>query len=218
MINIMNTEHPKAKISIIEDSEIYCGWLKMELSESGNLQLLSVDRTGKIGLESVKTLLPHLVLLDFQLSDMTGLEVAKRIKLSHESIKIFMLTAHTDVSILERIIGDKNIDAVAIKGSPYFELNFISTINYLLQGGTYLEPSLLSKLRESNKHSGLGSLTKREFELFIQFHIGKSDYQIADDLFVDVAHVKNMKSKIIKKVKNDDLDGLLKRLIENTGI
>lgn len=218
MIDALNLTANKAKISIIEDSEIYCESLKLQLSESEHLQCISVDNTGKAGLESVKTLRSQIVLLDFQLSDMTGLEVAKRIKMFNELTKVFMLTAHTDVSILERIIDDKNVDAVAIKGSYYFELNFITAIHYIINNGTYLEPSLLSKLRASNRHSGLASLSKREFELFIQFHIGKSDKQIAADLFVDIAHIKNMKSKIIKKIRNDNLDGLLKKLLENAGI
>lgn len=205
-----------ARISIIEDSAIHREWLGEELSAKEYLQIVSMDNSGKQGLESVKLHKPDLVLLDFQLTDMTGLEISKRIKLNDDSIKIFMLTAHTDVSIIERIISDKNIDAVAIKGSPYFELNFLSAIQFILNGGTYLEPSILTKLRESNTHLGLSGLTKREFEVFIQLNTGKSDQEVADDLFVDVAHVKNIKSRILKKVKHDDLDGLLSKLLENS--
>ena len=215
MINLKNLQSKEARISIIEDNEINREWLKLELTESWNFKLVSADSTGRAGLESIRNLNPELVLLDFQLTDMTGLEVAKRIKAYDESIKIFMLTAHTDVSIVERIIEDKNIDAVAIKGSHYFELNFIEAIKYILNGGTYLEPSILNKLRQSNKHTGLRNLTKREFELFIQLNVGKTDQKIAEDLYVEVAHVKNMKSKIIKKIKHDDLDGLLVKLLEN---
>ena len=166
-----------------------------------------MDTLGRKGIESVKLHQPHVVILDFQLEDMTGLEVAKRIKMQNDAIKIFMLTAHTEISILERIMSDKNIDAIAIKGSYYLEENLLLAINYVVQDGTYLDPSLLKILRESKKLPGLTSLTKREFEIFIQVNTGKSDARIAEDLCVELSHIKNIKSKIAKKTHGDDKIG-----------
>jgi len=211
-------EAKPALVSIIEDSAIHREWLKAQIEECNLLEIISVDQTGKSGIESIKRINPQIVLLDFQLADMTGLEVAKRIKAYNEDVKIFMLTAHAEAFIISRIIGDKNIDALAIKGSHYFELNFMAAIKYVLSGGTYLEPSVLDKIRQAKHQIGLSELTKREFELFIQINIGKSDQKIADDLCVELAHVRNMKSRILKKVKDDDLDGLLAKLIDNASV
>jgi DNA-binding NarL/FixJ family response regulator len=210
--------HPDSiiKISIIEDSEIHREWLKTELSENPRFDIVSVDNFGRKGIESVRLLEPHLVILDFQLEDVTGLEVSKRIKAYNDSIKIFVLTAHIEISIVERLINDKNIDAIAIKGSHYFENNFLSAIDHVIDGGTYLDPSLLRKLRESKNLSGLSKLTKREFEIFIQASSGKTDSKIAEDLHVELAHVKNIKSRVAKKIKGDDIDNLLSRLAQNS--
>ena len=215
MSNGLLEELKPALISIIEDSALHRECLRLRIAECDYLQIASLDQAGRSGLESIKLHKPQLVLLDFQLADMTGLEVAKRIKSYDENIKVFMLTAHVEASIISRIISDKSIDALAIKGSHYFELNFMAAIKYVLSGGTYLEPSLLDKMREAKQQVGLSELTKREFELFIQINIGKCDQKIAEDLCVELAHVRNMKSRILKKVKNDDLDGLLAKLIEN---
>ncbi len=205
----------KIKISIIEDSEIHKTWLVTEIRDEDSLETVSMDTLGRKGIESVKFHQPDLVILDFQLEDMTGLEVAKRIKMQNGAIKIFMLTAHTEISILERIISDKNIDAIAIKGSYYLEENLLLAIKYIVQDGTYLDPSLLKQLRESKKLSGLNSLTKREFEIFIQVNTGKSDARIAEDLCVELSHIKNIKSKIAKKTHGDDIATLLSKLISN---
>lgn len=208
----------KIKISIIEDSEIHREWLKIELSDDPRLEVVSLDYLGRKGIESVRNHKTDLVLLDFQLEDMTGLEVSKRLKMHNENIKIFMLTAHTELSVIERIISDKNIDAFAIKGSHYFEDNFLIAIHHVADGGTYLEPSLFKKLRSSKNKNGLSALTKREFEVFIQANTGKSDAKIAEDLSVEPSHVKNIKSKIAKKVKNDDIENLLSKLIANANL
>lgn len=213
-----NDNLKKIRVSIIEDSEIHREWLKVELGFDESIQVVSADSFGRQGIESVKQSKPNLVLIDFQLKDMTGLEVLKRIKAYDNTIKIFMITAHTESSIIERMCHDKNIDALTIKGSRYFEENFLTAIRDVVDGGAYLDPSLLRKLRESKKPNGLNSLTKREFEIFIQASIGKADSKIADDLSVEVSCVRNIKSKIAKKIKDVDLDSLLSKLVKNAAL
>lgn len=204
------------KVSIIEDNEIYKDWLKLELVEQTNLEVVSTDNQGREGIESVKQYKPDLVTLDFQLKDMTGLEVAKRIKSYYPDIKIFILTAHNETSIIERIINNKCIDAIAVKGSPYFEINFLVAIKCILQGGTYLDPSLLRNLRETKNINGLNTLTQREFEIFVQSNSGKSDQQIALDLCVELAHIRNLKSRIAKKIRDENISNVILKLISNS--
>ncbi|HSW68542.1 MAG TPA: response regulator transcription factor [Gammaproteobacteria bacterium] len=205
----------KIKVGIIEDSEVHVAWIATELMDEQDFEIVSQDALGRKGIASVKLHQPDIVILDFQLHDMTGLEVAKWIKTQDQNIKIFMLTAHTEISILERIISDKNIDAIAIKGSYYLEENFLLAMKHIADGGTYLDPSLLKKLRDSKNMSGLNTLTRREFEIFIQVNTGKSDVQIANDLCVELSHVKNLKSKISKKTQGQDIADLLSNLMEN---
>ena len=208
--------HDEFKISIIEDSEIHREWLKAELSDHKKIKVISTDRFGRNGIESVRHYKSDMILLDFQLEDMTGLEVSKRIKSHNAKIKIFALTAHTEISIIERIISNKNIDAIAIKGSHYFEANFISAIIHVIEGGAYLDPSLLKNLRKSKNSNELNKLTGREFEIFIQSNAGKSDEKIAEDLCVELSHIRNLKSRIAKKIKDDDIDNLILKLVNNS--
>lgn len=215
MNNVNFEENKKLKISIIEDSLIHQEWLKSFIGGQPSLSLIDIAACGKQGIVSAKENLPDLVIVDFQLKDMTGLEVSKRIKAYAERTKIFILTAHTERSIIERLIEDKNIDAIGIKGSSYFEANFLPAIHRVCAGETYIDPSLLSKVRSSEKMSQTGTLSKREFEIFIQTNLGKSDLEIAGDLNVEVSHVKNMKSKILKKTKKERVANLLIKLIEN---
>ncbi len=205
----------KVKISIIEDSEIHSEWLKAELENDPLFQVISQDHLGRQGIISIKNKSPDVALLDFQLADLTGLEVAKRINTYNEKIKLFIITAHSEITILERIISDKNIKGLAIKGSIYFNMNLLPAIKIVAMGGVYLEPSLLEKLRESGRPDGISNLTPREFEVFIQSCAGKSDKKIAEDLYVELPYIKNIKSKISKKIKNMNVDNLLHKLIEN---
>lgn len=210
------TDHNLFKVSIIEDSEIHREWLKTELIDSPKLKVVSTNSLGRDGIESAKKHKPDLVILDFQLQDMTGLEVAKRIKSYYSNIKIFVLTAHNESSIIERIINHRDIDAIAIKGSPYFEINFLTALTHIIEGGTYLDPSLLNNLRKTKNINGLNKLTQREFEVFIQANSGKCDDQIALDLCVELSHVRNLKSRITKKIKKDSVSNIILKLVNNS--
>lgn len=215
MIGISRNPIDKIKISIIEDSEIHVTWLKAELQAHIDFEIASLDSKAKSGIQSVKQHNPDVVILDFQLDDMTGLDVARRITTHNEQIKIFMITAHTEITIIKRLIDDKSIKGVAIKGSFYFSDNLKMAIKSISSGGVYLDPSLLSKLRESSSSNGINDLTRREFEVFIQTSGGKSDIKIAHDLNVEMAYIKNIKSKIAKKIKDSNAHYLIAKLAEN---
>lgn len=202
------------KILIVEDSLIHAEWLKAELIDHG-FNIINIFKSGKDAIFSVKKSIPDLVMLDFQLPDITGLEVAKKIKGINNKIKIFMLTAHTENSIIYRMIKDKNVNAIAIKSSPYFEENLFFAIKKVCDGDDYIDPSLLGKLRESKLDDNLSSLTQREFEIFIQLNMGKSEKFIAETLNIELASVRNLKSKILKKINFSKIKHLVEKFTEN---
>lgn len=202
-------------VTIIEDSDIHRTLFFEKLSEDNRFKVLSQDFLGRAGIESVKKYRPDIVLLDFQLPDITGIEVSKRIKSYDASIKILAVTAHTEKSIVEKIIQDKNVDGVAIKGSHYFQGAFFEMVAMVANGGSYVDPSLLNVVRDTKDASGLSQLTRREFEIFMQVSAGKSDDAIAADLCVDVLHVKNIRSKVSKKTNHSLIRNITQQVAEN---
>lgn len=211
----MHNTNKLITISVIEDSDIHRILFCEKLSDSKKFTVVSHDKLGRAGVESVKKYQPNIVLLDFQLPDITGIEVSKRIKSHFNNIKILAVTAHTEKSIIEKIIQDRNVDGVAIKGSHYFDDAFIGVIESVAHGESYIDPSLLKTLRISSDTDGLSQLTKREFEIFIQVSAGKSDEEIAKDLSIDILHVKNMRSKISKKTNRGHAKNIAQKISGN---
>ncbi|MEO8402295.1 MAG: response regulator [Gammaproteobacteria bacterium] len=78
----MESSLNKVKISIIEDSEIHSEWLRAELENDQLFEVVSQDHLGRQGIISVKERSPDVALLDFQLEDLTGQEVAKELMLT----------------------------------------------------------------------------------------------------------------------------------------
>lgn len=205
----------KISVSIIEDSEIHRTVFFEKLSACEKFSVVSQDQSGRAGIESVKKFKPDVVLLDFQLPDITGIEVSKRIKSHFKDVKILAVTAHTEKSIVDKIIRDKNVDGVAIKGSQYFQKSLADITASVARGESYIDPSLLKTLRDTKDVAGLSQLTKREFEIFIQVSAGKSDEEIATDLCVDILHIKNVRSKIAKKTNQNAVKNITEKVVSN---
>jgi len=84
------------KVLVVEDNEDSRIFLKHVLSS--NYPLLSFAHTGNDALQQLQNNPPDIVLLDIGLPDISGLEVAKRIKQTNSKIKIIAQTAYASIS------------------------------------------------------------------------------------------------------------------------
>lgn len=205
----------KIGISIIEDNPSHVEWLTRMISDDSRFEILSVDAWALTGIESVKKFQPAIVLLDFQLSDITGLEVVRRIKSHFEGIKILAMTAHTEPSIIDRLVYHENIEGVMIKGSPYSSDNFLEILHQFSKGREFIDPFLRKHFKQHDRQYGWQELTNKEFEIFIQLNMGKSPAEIARDLTVDTRTIQNMRSRIDKKVTIADAKSVMRKLQKN---
>lgn len=83
-----------SKILVVDDEVEACKVLDEYLSAKGYEVHTSHD--GPSAIEKIKTVKPHLVLLDMIMPGMQGLEVLKEIKKIDPNLKIVMVTVVTD--------------------------------------------------------------------------------------------------------------------------
>ncbi len=84
-------------ILIIEDELVLAKNIKAYLERHG-YEAVTVD-SGETGIARLDTFLPDVVLLDFHLPKMNGLEVLERLRSKLPSIKVIMLTGHATVEV-----------------------------------------------------------------------------------------------------------------------
>lgn len=203
------------RLAIIDDNAAHREIYRYYLCDASDIKIVSEDSNGEAGVLSVREKDPDIVLLDFQLTGMTGVEAARKIKVRNETCKVFSLTSHTDPCIIKRMIEERNIDAVGIKGSGYLSDNFEYVIRYVLNNNPFLDPHALAVLRVPDKQGGVSEMTRREFEVFIQSQIGRSNEEISLSLNVDISHIRNIRSKIKRKLGGSNHTDLLAELEKN---
>lgn len=117
-----------AHILIVEDEED----LAENLSDLLELEGFEtkVCHTGELALQAVEEHVPDLVLLDIQLMGMDGIEVLKRLKDSHPTLPVFMVSASSQRGMKENL--DKfGADAFVLK--PYDQDELLALIEKILK-------------------------------------------------------------------------------------
>ncbi len=87
------------KILIVDDDLPTCDFLRTFLTKKGYSVEIAMD--GETALNILKEKRPHIMLLDIRMPGMSGIEVLRRSKEIHPDLKVIMITAVRDESMIE---------------------------------------------------------------------------------------------------------------------
>src|SRR4051812_43594614 len=86
------------KVAITDDHPIVANGLKKILDDFPNITVVAVYATGNAMLKEVAASMPDVMLLDMNLPDLEGPDLARQLIKKHPSIKIIVLTS-SDVTV-----------------------------------------------------------------------------------------------------------------------
>lgn len=91
---------------------------------------VSIYRSGEEFLESIKTVVPDCVVLDFQMPGLTGRDVQRALAVAKVSLPIIIVTAHDQPSLREKVLAD---GAVAYFTKPLRRDNLIAALDQAIR-------------------------------------------------------------------------------------
>ncbi len=112
---------------IVDDSEVVRQGVRSVLLAHPNWEVCGECPDGLSAVELFRKLLPTLVILDFKLPDIDGLEVARRMSRISPSVPIVMFTQHAS-TVLEKLAKDVGIRAVVSKTEAFTMVGVIQSL------------------------------------------------------------------------------------------
>lgn len=203
----MSKVKDKIEIIIADDHMMIREGLKQLLELDGTMKVIAEANDGEECLNLLnKKIHPDILLLDINMPKKNGIEVLEYIKQNKIPVKVLILTVHNEVEYLLKAV-DIGIDGYLLKDSSYDELK--ETIDVVISGNTYIQPSLLPALNESMEDYALDKekiecLTKRELDVLRLISEGCSNKKISDELTISERTVKNHISHIFRKIDVED--------------
>jgi DNA-binding NarL/FixJ family response regulator len=105
---------PKTSVLIVDDHEAIRRTLRVRIEELPDFSVCGEAINGVDAVEKAQLLNPNLVILDFAMPEMNGLEAATALRFMLPATKLYLLTAHSNRE-LELAARDAGIDAVYSK-------------------------------------------------------------------------------------------------------
>jgi DNA-binding NarL/FixJ family response regulator len=112
---------------IVDDSEVVRQGLRQVLQANPQWEICGEAADGQTAVELFRKLPPSLVVLDFKLPDIDGLEVARRMATISPSVPIVMFTQHAS-NVLEKLAKAVGIRAVVSKTDAFTMLGVIQSL------------------------------------------------------------------------------------------
>ena len=107
-------ERSVVKVMIVEDAQDYQDLLVLTLSLEPYVKVAYTASSGEEALDAFDRISPELVLLDFKLPGIDGLETARRMKKKQPDVKIALVTAYPEEA-LARSAEEVNVEEVIPK-------------------------------------------------------------------------------------------------------
>ena len=179
-------------IYIAEDQEMLNSALSAILNLEDDFTVIGNATEGQTALKEIISLKPDVAILDIEMPQMTGLEVAKELRLTKQDLKIVILTTFARKIYFELAVAAQ-VNAYLLKDGPTDKL--VDTIHKILDGQTIYDSSLVSTILTAVKNP----LTPQELKIMKEFSQGKSTQEIADSVFLSNGTVRNYISSILSK-------------------
>ncbi len=156
-------------------------------------------------MEAALKLKPDVIVMDIGLPRLDGIEATQQIKAALPDVRIVMLTSHTTENEVIAALSS-GADAYCIKGTNVDRL--IAAIAAAQEGATYLDPQIarrvIEHLKPPSPASNIGHLSQRELEVLKLMVEGKSNPEIAAELYLSPNTVKTHIRGIMNKLAVDD--------------
>lgn len=186
------------KVLLVDDHEMVRLGTSAYLSVQEDIEVVGEASDGKEGYEAAIALHPDVILMDLVMEPVDGIEATKMIMKDFSEAKIIIVTSFIDD---EKVYPAIEAGAVGYLLKTSSADDIAQAIRKVAGGGKVYGEEVTEKMAESPLYQ---ELTKREKEVLLLLAEGKSNQEIADELFITLKTVKTHVSNILSKLEVDD--------------
>ena len=186
------------RIVIADDHAVVRQGLAMFLNMDGDFEIVGEASNGKEAIKLVEDLEPDVVLMDLLMPTMSGLDAIPLIREQYPDVEVIALTSVLDNGSVVKAVRAGAIGYL-LKDTQSDEL--IRSIKAAANGQVQLSPQAAAMLmQEVRAPEGPEMLTGRELDVMRLIAEGKSNREIADELFLGEKTIKTHVSSILSKL------------------
>ncbi|MCR2802270.1 response regulator [Paenibacillus soyae] len=196
------------KVLLVDDHEMVRIGLAAVLDTEEGIEVVGEASNGMDGIRLAQSYKPDVVLMDLVMDGMDGVETTAKLLETHPDCKVIVLTSFIDDSKIYPVI-EAGAFSYLLKTSRASEI--AEAIRAASRGQSVLESQVAAKMmnrfrapKQQEQARLHDDLTEREMDVLIRVAQGKSNQEIADELFIGVKTVKFHVTNIFNKLHVED--------------
>ncbi|WP_242214029.1 response regulator transcription factor [Bacillus cereus group sp. BfR-BA-01383] len=193
------------KVLLVDDHEMVRMGVSAYLSTQPDIEVVGEAENGRKGSELALQLRPDIILMDLVMDEMDGVEATRAIIQEWPEAKVVVVTSFLDDETLYPVI-EAGATSYLLKTSRASDI--ADAVRATYDGETVLEPKvtgkMMSRMRQKKEQPLHEELTEREYEILLLIAEGKSNQEVADELFIALKTVKTHVSNILNKLNVSD--------------
>jgi DNA-binding NarL/FixJ family response regulator len=193
-------------IVIADDHPIVRQGLRKTIETDPSLRIIAESGDGKCALEQIRELQPEIAILDINMPEMGGIDVARRVREQKLRAGIVLLTIHRDEEFFQEALN------IGVKGyllKDSMTTDIIASVKAVAAGRHYISPSLSPYLINRcnsatslpEEKSPIDNLTPMERRVLKLIAEEKTSKQIAESLFISPRTVETHRTNICRKLE-----------------
>lgn len=193
------------RVLFVDDHEMVRIGVTSYLSAQSDIEVVAEADNGARGVELALELRPDIILMDLVMKEMDGIEATRRIVEAWPEAKVIIVTSFLDDEKVYPAL-EAGATSYMLKTSKASEI--ANAVRATYEGQSVLEPEvtgkMMTKMRQKKVEFPHEQLTEREMEILLLIAEGKSNQEIADEVFIALKTVKVHVSNILGKLSVHD--------------
>ncbi|KAF2339729.1 response regulator transcription factor [Flavobacterium nitrogenifigens] len=207
----------KIKLLIADDHTMFLQGIISLLEQEQNITIVGKAINGIEALKIVKNTDVDFIILDITMPEMDGIQLSKILKKNHPNIKILIVSTHSNVMIISRLIRI-GVNGYLLKNAEKEDL--LKAINTIASGENYFaeelqEKHFINSTKIEKQISNLTELSSREKEILILIAQEYNTAEIAEKTFISLNTVNTHRRNLLSKLNAKNTAGLVKYAVEN---
>ncbi|MGL5809878.1 MAG: response regulator [Nocardioides sp.] len=193
--------HP-IRVYLLDDHEVVRRGLRELLEAEGDIVVVGESGSAQEAARRIPAVRPHVAILDGRLPDGSGVDVCREVRSRDPRIAALILTSFDDDEALFSAImaGAAGYVLKQVRGH-----DLVETVRRVAAGQAMLDPAVTAQVLERLRNGpevdpAMAMLTEQEQRILALIGEGKTNRQIAEEIYLAEKTVKNYTSSLYAKL------------------
>lgn len=212
---------PQKRVLLVDDHQLIIDGLRGFIETNPDYKVIGEANNGVEAIRLASVLDPHVILMDIEMPEMSGIQACEEIKKIKPDTKIIIVSMHNEKQLIKKLI-DQGADGYLLKNSQQKEV--MEAIEKALQNEPYFSEDVTQVLANKtpvknsvaqSETSLISNLTEREIEILKLVAQGLTNKEVGDTLDISHRTVDTHRTNLMKKLDVTNVAGLIRIAFKN---